>query len=71
MISAKRLGIATIAAALMLLVGGASVPCSAQGSCSEGCRAAFSACYKSTSNRAACEAQLQRCLQGCLGSKGG
>jgi hypothetical protein len=67
----KRIGIAAIAAVLMLFVGGASAPCSAQGSCSEGCRAAFAACYRSTSNRAACEGQLQRCLQGCVASKGG
>ena len=66
MISRKKIGIAAGAAALMLLLGGASDPCSAQGSCSEGCRAAFSDCYRNTSNRAACESQLQRCLQGCV-----
>jgi hypothetical protein len=71
MISIRKIGIATAAAVLLLLVGGSSLPCSAQGSCSDGCRAAFGACYKSTSNRAACEGQLQRCLQGCLASKGG
>ncbi len=39
----------------------------AQGSgCSDHCKAAFGACYKSTANRAACEAQLQQCLEGCL-----
>jgi hypothetical protein len=71
MISTRKFGIAVIAAGLMLLTGGSSVPCSAQGSCSEGCRSAFAACYRSTSNRSACEGQLQRCLQGCLASKGG
>ena len=69
--SAKRIGIAAMVAGLMLLIGGTSVPCNAQGSCSEGCRSAFSSCYRATSNRAACEGQLQRCLQGCLASKGG
>lgn len=45
-------------------------PVAAQGaSCSEGCKAAFGACYKSTANRAACEAQLQRCLQGCISAR--
>lgn len=71
MIGIKGIGFAAAAAVLMLLVGGSSVPCSAQGSCSEGCRAAFAACYRSTSNRSACESQFQRCLQGCVGSKGG
>ena len=70
MTSVRRIGIAAAAAVLMLLVGGSTLPCSAQGSCSDSCRAAFGACYKNTSNRAACESQLHRCLQGCLGSKG-
>jgi hypothetical protein len=55
------------------LAMGASVPVcpvAAQGAgCSEGCKAAFGACYKSTANRAACEAQLQRCLQGCISAR--
>ena len=39
----------------------------AQGSgCADSCKAAYGSCYKSTANRSACEAQLQRCLQGCL-----
>jgi hypothetical protein len=71
MVGIKRIGIAAVAAVLLLLVGGSSVPCSAQGSCSEGCRSAFASCYRSTSNRSACEGQLQRCLQGCVASKGG
>jgi hypothetical protein len=71
MISIKRIGFAALAATLLLLVGGSSVPCSAQGSCSESCRAAYASCYRSTSNRSACEGQLQRCLQGCIASKGG
>lgn len=71
MIGVRKIGISVAAAALMLLVGGSTAPCSAQGSCSESCRAAFGACYKNTSNRAACESQMQRCLQGCIHSKGG
>ena len=70
MLGMRKIGIAAAAAVLMLLIGGSSLPCSAQGSCSENCRASFGACYKNTSNRAACEQQMQRCLQGCLHSKG-
>jgi hypothetical protein len=58
-----------VGVALTTLGIGASVPtCSvyAQGAgCADGCRAAYGSCYKSTANRGACEAQLQRCLQGC------
>lgn len=43
----------------------------AQSGCSEQCKAAYGSCYKATANRAACEAQLQRCLQGCIAGKGG
>jgi hypothetical protein len=39
--------------------------------CSDQCRAAFGACYKATANRAACETQLQRCLDGCHAAKRG
>ena len=39
--------------------------------CSDACKAAFGACYKSTANRAACEQQMQRCLEGCIVSKRG
>lgn len=71
MTNIRKIGIATAAAVLMLLVGGSTLPCNAQGSCSDGCRASFGACYKNTSNRAACESQMQRCLQGCLSGRGG
>jgi hypothetical protein len=67
----KTLG-ALAAIVFTALVIGASVPtCAiAQGSgCSDSCKAAYGACYKSTANRSACEAQLQRCLQGCLAAK--
>jgi hypothetical protein len=56
------------AAALGLLLSASGPTCGlqAQGTgCSDQCRAAFGACYKATSNRAACEMQLQRCLDGC------
>ena len=38
-------------------------------SCSAGCKAAYGACYKSTQDRAKCQAQQQRCLEGCIRSK--
>ncbi len=71
MINIRSLGIATAAATLMLLVGAATPSCSvsAQAGCAGECRAAYGACYRATSNRAACEAQMQRCLQGCIASK--
>jgi hypothetical protein len=71
----RHLKTVMISFVLMLTVFavGASGPtcaANAQGAgCSEGCKAAFGACYKSTANRAACEAQLQRCLENCLASR--
>jgi hypothetical protein len=41
----------------------------AQNACSSGCRAAYGACYKSTHDRSRCQAQLQRCLEGCIRSR--
>jgi hypothetical protein len=35
-------------------------------SCADGCRAAYGSCYKSSQDRAKCQAQLQRCLEGCI-----
>lgn len=66
--------VALVAIALMAaLLSQASIPsCAvAQSGCSEQCKAAYGSCYKATANRAACEAQLQRCLQGCIAGKGG
>jgi hypothetical protein len=59
------------AAVAASFVGGAVPDCaSAQGAgCAEGCRASYGDCYRATANRQACEAQLQRCLQGCIASK--
>jgi hypothetical protein len=68
-----KTGIVAALAAVTLLLG-ATVPDCVQaqgGGCVEGCRAAYGDCYRSTSNRAACEAQLQRCMQGCIASKRG
>jgi hypothetical protein len=69
--SIRAAGIA-VAMALATLVGGASLPdcASAQGAgCADGCRANYGNCYRSTANRAACESQLQRCLQSCISAK--
>lgn len=66
--------VALVAIALMAaFLSQASIPsCAiAQSGCSEQCKAAYGSCYKATANRAACEAQLQRCLQGCIAGKGG
>jgi hypothetical protein len=38
-------------------------------SCSDGCKAAYGSCYKSSQDRAKCQAQLQRCLETCIRSK--
>jgi len=41
----------------------------AEGSCSSACRAAYGACYKKSQDRSKCQAQWQRCLEGCIHSK--
>jgi hypothetical protein len=69
-----RLNAAALVAvlALALLLGGdgrGPCPAGAQGGCTAECRAAFGECYKATNNRSACEAQMQRCMQGCIASK--
>ena len=69
------LAVLTVIAVSGLLMGASAPSCAAflaQGAgCGEACKAAYGSCYKSTANRAACEAQLQRCLEGCAGSKKG
>ena len=67
----KTFGALTAIVLTALVIGTAAPSCAiAQGSgCSDSCKAAYGACYKSTNNRAACEGQLQRCLQGCLAHK--
>jgi len=46
-----------------------SGPALAQNACSSSCKAAYGSCYKSTHDRAKCQSQLQRCLEGCIRSK--
>ena len=41
----------------------------AEASCSTGCKAAYGACYKKSQDRSKCQAQWQRCLEGCIHSK--
>ncbi|HRK19955.1 MAG TPA: hypothetical protein PK970_13435 [Hyphomicrobiaceae bacterium] len=67
----RMMMVAVVAASAVLAVAAVPVcPVAAQGaSCSDACKAAFGACYKSTANRAACESQLQRCLQGCISAR--
>jgi len=60
---------ATVAAAALWLwlgFGDGAPVAQAQNACSSGCRAAYGACYKSTHDRARCQAQLQHCLETCI-----
>jgi hypothetical protein len=62
------------ACALLLALSGMGplglcAPARAQNACSSGCKAAYGNCYKSTHERAKCQAQLQRCLEGCIRGK--
>ena len=55
---------------VVLSASGPSCEVLAQGAgCSDQCRVAFGACYKATANRAACEQQMQRCLERCIQTK--
>lgn len=67
----KRLILAAGALVALLGLGGVMLPAqtSAQGSCRATCWEGYGACYKSTSNRQRCQAQLQRCLDGCIRSR--
>jgi hypothetical protein len=71
----RVLKVSFIALAATLMLSASQPSCStvfAQGSeCSEACKAAYGNCYKSNHNRGVCEAQLQRCLQGCIAGKRG
>lgn len=61
-----------VLAALAMLLGAAmlSEPVAAQSnSCRQACWHAYGACYKATSSRARCQAQLKRCLDGCIRRK--
>jgi hypothetical protein len=58
-------GILILALACILLV-----PTSVRASsCSDACKAAYGSCYKSSQDRAKCQAQQQRCLEQCIRSK--
>ncbi len=64
--------LSAMALGALLSASGPTCGVLAQGTgCSDQCRAAFGACYKATANRAACEMQLQRCLDGCHAAKRG
>ena len=61
-----------LACALLLCaaaLGLAPATARAQNACSGGCKAAYGNCYKSTHDRAKCQGQLQRCLEGCIRGK--
>jgi hypothetical protein len=63
-----------ISAAIYLAVGVAAwlLPtcvADAEGSCSSNCKAAYGNCYKKSQDRSKCQAQLQRCLEGCIRSR--
>ena len=63
---------AAVLLALLLSASGPWCQVFAQGAgCSDACKAAFGACYKSTANRAMCEQQMQHCLESCIISKRG
>jgi hypothetical protein len=72
------LRITCIALVATLMLSASQPSCSvmaqvfAQGSeCSDACKSAYGDCYKTNHNRGICEAQLQRCLQGCIAGKRG
>jgi hypothetical protein len=60
-----------IASALLLagaLLGGvvSTAVANNKESCSAACRTSYGACYKKSQDRAKCQSQLQRCLEGCI-----
>ncbi len=66
-----RRHIAIASAALLLagvLLGGmvSSASSNNKESCSAACRTSYGACYKKSQDRAKCQSQLQRCLEGCI-----
>ena len=70
----KSVQVALVALLATLCLAASEPSCQvlAQGSeCSDSCKAAYGDCYKGSHNRNACEAQLQRCLQGCIAGKRG
>ena len=69
----RRSCLSVAAGALILVAGldGILSPAQpkAQNSCRATCWEGYGACYKSTTNRARCQAHLQRCLNGCIRSR--
>jgi hypothetical protein len=66
-----RRHIAIASAALLLagvLLGGvvSTAVANNKESCSAACRTSYGACYKKSQDRAKCQSQLQRCLEGCI-----
>ncbi len=61
-----------VLAALVMLLGAATLSEQAaaqNNSCRQACWHTYGACYKATSSRARCQAQLKRCLDGCIRRK--
>jgi hypothetical protein len=56
---------------LVLALGVLAAPSNvhAQASCRAACWESYGACYKATNSRQRCQAQLQRCLNGCIRTK--
>lgn len=61
-----------IASAAALLTGAlvdssvSSASANNKETCSAACRASYGNCYKKSQDRAKCQSQLQRCLEGCI-----
>ena len=65
----RSITVASAALVVVLALGGILLmpTCGVRASsCSDGCKAAYGSCYKSSQDRAKCQAQLQRCLEGCI-----
>jgi hypothetical protein len=66
----RRYIVIASAAALLTgaLVGGIASDASANNkeTCSAACRTSYGNCYKKSQDRAKCQSQLQRCLEGCI-----
>jgi hypothetical protein len=61
-----------IASAALLLAGAvwagmlSTASANNKESCSAACRTSYGNCYKKSQDRAKCQSQLQRCLEGCI-----
>jgi hypothetical protein len=68
----RRRSLSIAATALGLWAAGLlanPAPARAQDSCRSSCWTAYGHCYKATKSRERCQAQLQRCLDGCIRSR--